>query len=97
VTVAESWTGTRLVQCVHVATELPYIRVCVHTYLHVCCKELRTSDVYGYVASQNDDDNDDDNDDYPQQNVSDIQGVMIGWVCLLQTCARLCVTQRNHS
>jgi len=48
------------------------------------------------VALQNDD-YDDDNGDYPQQHVSDIQGVMIARVCLLQTCARLSVTQRNHS
>jgi hypothetical protein len=91
VTIAESWTGKRLMQCVDVATKLPCIRVCVHSFIQrACCKELRTSDVYRYVALQND-------DDYPQQHVSDIQGVMIAWVCLLQTCARLSVTQHNHS
>jgi len=51
--------------------------------------------VFRYVALQIGDD--DDNEDYPQQHVSDIQGVMIAWVCLLQTYARLSVTQRNHS
>jgi hypothetical protein len=40
----------------------------------------------GDAALQNDDDDD------PQQHVSDIT-----WVCLLQTYARLSVTQRVHS
>jgi len=70
-----------------------YTSVC--TYIPACVlQRAQNDDVYRYVALQNDDN---DNGDYPQQHVSDIQEVMIAWVCLLQTCARLPITQRNHS
>jgi hypothetical protein len=48
-------------------------------YIHVCSKQLRTSDMSRYVVLQNNDDGGDDADDndYPQQHVSDVWGVMI--------------------